>query len=65
MPAEMIRSIEPRVARGPDIEARVAMALILSAVLCWSQIQWAEIFYAFRLFNDLWIPYDHSAIHVS
>ena len=25
----------------------MAIALILSAVLCWSRIQWAEIFYAF------------------
>ena len=28
MPAEIMRAIVPRVARGPDIEARVAMALI-------------------------------------
>ena len=40
MPAEMNRSIEPRVARGPDMEAWVAIALILSAVLCLSGIQW-------------------------
>ena len=49
MLAEIKTAIAPRVARGPDIEAWVAIALILSAVLCWRWIQWGGVFHAFRI----------------
>ena len=39
MPHERRIAMHPRVARGPDMEAWVATALILSAVLCRTWIQ--------------------------